>query len=154
MKISEFLDRQHVIPGLNAADKPALLRALAERAAIVVKLDEEVIAEALMAREQLGSTGMGGGIAIPHTRLRGLTRPFGMFTRIEPPLDYAAIDGKPVDLVFLLLTPNSEGNAHLAALAAVSRRLRDSSAARAVRAAANAREIYDVLVAEQIGSKS
>jgi nitrogen PTS system EIIA component len=153
MNIGAFLDRQHVIPGMSVADKPALLRALAERAAIIVKIDESIIAEALTAREQLGSTGMGNGLAIPHARIRGLSRLFGMFGRIEPPMSYAAIDGKPVDMVFLLLTPEDKSSAHLSALAAVSRRLRDPAVAVAIRRAENARQIYGLLVDEAIPQK-
>ena len=85
-------------------------------------------------------------MAIPHARLHGLAQPFGLFARIEPPIDFGAIDGQPVDLVFLLLTPES-GAAHLPALAAIARLLRDAKVAGVLRAAHNARDIYDALTA-------
>ena len=80
-------------------------------------------------------------------RIDGLAQPFGMFVRIEPPIDFGAIDNQPVDLVFLLLTPTAGSGSHLSALAAISRRLREPAAAKAIRAAANAREIFDILTA-------
>ncbi len=148
-KISDILDRRHVIPGLNAGDKTELLRELAGRAALALKLDERAIFDALMARERLGSTGVGGGVAIPHARIAGLSDSFGLFARIEPPLDFAAIDDKRVDVVFLLLTPAAGAADHLSLLAAVSRRLRDHATVAAIRAADNAKEIFDALAAER-----
>ncbi|MHB1205061.1 MAG: PTS sugar transporter subunit IIA [Rhodospirillaceae bacterium] len=146
-KLSDVIERHHVVPGLDARDKPSLLDELARRAALALKLDEGKIRTALAAREHLGSTGVGRGVAIPHARIDGLGQPFGMFVRIEPPIDFGAVDDQPVDLVFLLLTP-AQGNAgHLSALAAISRRLRDPAAAAAIRRAANAREIFDGLTA-------
>ncbi len=152
MNIGDALDRRHVIPGLEAADKTSLLRELAARAALALKLDAGAINSALAAREKLGSTGVGGGVAIPHARLTGLARPFAMFARIEPAIDYAAIDGRKVDLAFLLLTPAQGPAEHLSLLAAISRRLRDGSAITAIRQAANAREIYATLVGQAAGS--
>lgn len=146
LRLADLLGRQHVVPGLNAGDKASLLAELARRAALAVKLDEGAIRDALETRERLGSTGVGQGVAIPHARLSGLTQSFGLFARIEPAIDYGAIDSKPVDLVFLLLTPES-GTGHLQALAAISRLLRDAGTAAGLRAAANAREIYDRLTA-------
>ena len=143
-KITDILDRCHVIPGIEARDKATVLRELASRASVALKRDEGEIAAALEQRERLGSTGVGHGIAIPHARLPGLTKPFGMFARIEPPVDFNAIDNAPVDLVFLLLTP-TEGSAHLSALAGISRRLRTAATAAAIRNAGNAREIFDAL---------
>lgn len=148
MKISDILDRRHVIPGLHAQDKPALLEELARRAAVALKLDETTLREALHARERLGSTGVGQGIAIPHARVDGINQTFGMFARVEPPVTFEAIDREPVDLVFLLLTPMATGSSHLSALAAVSRRLRDAKVAAAIRAAENAKEIFALLTGE------
>ncbi len=145
-KIADLLDRPHVVPGLDAGDKASLLAELARRAALALKRDEPAIRDALEARERLGSTGVGRGVAIPHARLHGLAQPFGLFARIEPPIDFGAIDGQPVDLVFLLLTPET-GASHLPALAAISRLLRDADVARGLRVAANARDIYETLTA-------
>jgi PTS system nitrogen regulatory IIA component len=146
-KLKDVIERHHVVPGLDARDKASLLDELARRAAVAVKLDGRVIKIALMAREHLGSTGVGRGVAIPHARVDDLKQPFGMFARIEPAIDFGAIDDQPVDLVFLLLTPLQGNASHLSALAAISRRLQDPATAAAVRAAANAREIYDSLTA-------
>ncbi len=146
-KICDILDRRHVVPGLAAPDKAALLAELARRAAVALKLDENGIADALLQRERLGSTGVGGGIAIPHARVPGLAQVFGMFFRLEPAVDFAAIDGAPVDLVFLILTPTESTSAHLACLAAISRRLRDPETVGAVRRAENAKEIYAAVAA-------
>ena len=146
-KLCDVIERHHVVPGLNARDKPSLLDELARRAALALKSDESGIRAALAAREHLGSTGVGHGVAIPHALIDGLAQPFGMFVRIEPPIDFGAIDNQPVDLVFLLLTPTAGSGSHLSALAAISRRLRDPAAAKAIRAAANAREIFDILTA-------
>jgi PTS system nitrogen regulatory IIA component len=143
--LTDVIERHHVVPGLDARDKASLLDELARRAALAVKLDGDRIKAALMAREHLGSTGVGRGVAIPHARIDGLKHLFGMFARIEPAIDFGAIDDQPVDLVFLLLTPLQGSASHLSALAAISRRLRDPATAAAVRAAANAREIYDSL---------
>ncbi|MGE0282198.1 MAG: PTS sugar transporter subunit IIA [Rhodospirillaceae bacterium] len=144
-KISDVLERHHVIPGLNAPDKRALLEELARRAALALKIDENEIHAALQAREQLGSTGVGHGIAIPHARIAGLAQPFGLFVRLEPAIDFSAIDGQFVDLVFLLLTPGQASASHLSALAAISRRLRDAGTAGAVRGAKSAVEIFSAL---------
>ena len=143
--LADVIERHHVVPGLDARDKMSLLDELARRAALAVKLDADTIKAALMAREHLGSTGVGRGVAIPHARIEGLKQPFGMFARIEPAIAFGAIDDQPVDLVFLLLTPLQGSAGHLSALAAISRRLRDPATAAAVRGAANAREIYDRL---------
>lgn len=146
-KMEEVLDRRHVIPGLSAPDKTALLEELARRAAVALKLNENIVIAALRDRERLGSTGVGQGVAIPHARIMGLTRSFGMFVRAEPSVDYDAIDDARVDLVFLLLTPVEQGSAHLSCLAGISRRLRDPVTAQALRAAHNAKELFAALTA-------
>jgi nitrogen PTS system EIIA component len=147
-KLSDVLERHHVIPGLNARDKTAVIDELARRAAIALKLNDADIRAALLARERLGSTGVGHGIAIPHARVEGLRQPFGMFARIEPPVDFAAIDGERADLVFLLLTPAQDGAAHLGALAAISRRLRDAKTTQAIRGADSARDMFSALACD------
>ncbi len=125
------------IPGrtflrLRAANKAALLAELANRAGLAIGLDPAVVLATLQAREALGSTGVGGGIAVPHARLAGPSEIVGFFARLERPLAFDAIDGKPVDLVVTLLSP-PEGGGHLAALAQVSRLLRHSETADAIR---------------------
>ncbi|HEV2551960.1 MAG TPA: PTS sugar transporter subunit IIA [Stellaceae bacterium] len=142
MKLTDFLERESIVLSLRAGNKGAVMNTLAKRAATRLKLPVEAVAAPLLAREALGSTGIGRGIALPHARITTLSRPFGLLARLEKPVDFAAIDDEPVDLVFLLLTPENAGREHLAALAAVSRVLRDGAVARRLRAARDAGEIY------------
>ncbi|MCW3473099.1 PTS sugar transporter subunit IIA [Limobrevibacterium gyesilva] len=135
MTLTELIGPDHVFPRLRAADKQMLLAELGGRAATMLHLPAAAVTSSLAAREALGSTGIGGGIAVPHARIDGIEAPAGFFARLERPIDFAAIDGKPVDLVFLLLSPAQGHGAHLAALAAASRRLRDRTVAEAIRAA-------------------
>jgi len=145
-KLSEVLERHHVIPGLNAQDKAAVIDEFSRRAAVALKLSDIDIRAALLARETLGSTGVGHGIAIPHARVEGISKPFGMFARIEPAVDFEAIDNEPVDLAFLLLAPATGAGGHLSALAAISRRLRDPAVASAIRESVNAGDIFVALI--------
>jgi nitrogen PTS system EIIA component len=124
---SDLTGPGRIILSLRVRDKTHLLRELAHRAAVFLALDEEAIYRALQGREQLGSTGVGRGIALPHAPMNGIKNLFGMFVRLSRPIDFGSIDEKPVDLVFLLLAPLNAGNEHVAALAAVSRRLRDTA---------------------------
>ncbi len=124
-------------------DKPQLLGELAERAATALSLDARTISAALLRREELGSTGLGGGIAIPHTRIPGLQRPFAILAILRAAIAFDAIDGAPVDIVVLLLMPDS-GDA-LKALAAISRILRDPVILKALRAAPSAQAAYNIL---------
>lgn len=134
-----------LLTGLRAADKGALLTELARHAAAAVGGDATDIARRLAAREALGSTGTGGGIAVPHARLPGLAAPVAFFARLERPVAFDAIDGRPVDLVFLLLSPEGADASHLARLAAASRRLRDPTVVAAVRSAGSAAAISAAL---------
>jgi PTS system nitrogen regulatory IIA component len=124
-----------LLTGIRAANKGELLAELARRAAVSLGLDAGDIARRLAAREALGSTGTGGGIAVPHARLPGLPAPASFFARLDRPLSFDAIDGRPVDLVFLLLSPEDGHAPHLAILAAASRRLRDPAVVAAIREA-------------------
>ena len=145
MNITELIVPDTVIPALRVGDKPQLLRELSQRAAKLLAIDTHAILDALQTREALGSTGVGQGIAVPHARIAGLDHFFGLFARLERPIDFTAIDERPVDLVFLLLIPDQAGSDHLAALACVSRRLRDREAAAQLRAAKTESEIYNIL---------
>lgn len=127
----------------RAPDKPQLLGELAGRAATVLGLDAATITAALLRREALGSTGLGAGIAIPHTRIPGLQRAFSMLAILRNPIAFEAIDGAPVDIVFLLLMPDS--SEALKALAAISRTLRDPSILKSLRSAPSAQAAYDAL---------
>ena len=107
--------------------------------------NERAIFEILVQREKLGSTGVGNGIAIPHGKLPKLNRLFGLFVRLEQPVDFEALDGQPVDLIFLLLAPEAAGADHLKALARVARLLRDTDVARKLRDSRDAEDLYAVL---------
>ena len=125
MELSDFLQPPHVLLGLKTRDKAQLLSEISRRAGEALTTDPQVIEAALAARERLGSTGLGSGFALPHARIPGIERFFGWFARLARPIDFQAIDDKPVDLVFLLLIPDAGGISHVGALAAISRRLRD-----------------------------
>ncbi len=142
MDISEFLAERDVLFGLAEADKPALLHRLAAQAAATLEIPATEVATALLEREKLGSTGTGAGVAVPHARLRKVTRPFGVFARLKEQLAFDAIDGAPVDLVFLLLLPASGEGRHLSALAAVARKLRNPDVQTALRRAKAQGELY------------
>jgi len=148
MQITDLLTTGSVIPVLHATSKKQALQELAHLAAARTGLTERAIFDVLLERERLGTTGVGRGIAIPHGKLPGLDRIHGLFARLEQRIDYDAIDGEKVDLVFLLLAPEGAGADHLKALARVSRLLRDNSVCAKLRAAKDARTLYAVLTAE------
>jgi PTS system nitrogen regulatory IIA component len=127
MHLSDFLDFDAIKTSLPGGNKRSLLKQLADLAGQRLKLDSAAILASLTEREQLGSTGFGHGVAIPHGKIEGLGRIYGLFARLSEAVDYKAIDGRPVDLVFLLLSPPDAGADHLKALAAVSRVTRDSA---------------------------
>jgi len=135
-----------VLACVKASGKKALLADLAAKAAQLYKLDERRLFDRLLERERLGSTGIGGGIAIPHGRMPGLAKPVGLFARLGHPVDFDSIDERPVDSVFLLLAPEGAGADHLKALARVSRLLRDRSLVDKLRATENADALYALLV--------
>jgi PTS system nitrogen regulatory IIA component len=145
MDITDLVAPEAVLPSLRVHTKKQLLQELAARAAQLSGIPDRRIFESLLERERLGSTGMGQGIAIPHARLAGLTRILGVFVRLESPIPYEAIDDLPVDLVFLLLTPEDAGADHLKALATVSRLLRSQATCEKLRAATRAEVLYALL---------
>lgn len=142
MKIEALLTPQSTIADLRAADKQRLLQELAARAAPAVGLSAERIEHELMKREGLGSTGVGGGVAIPHARLPELGQAFGVLAHLKKPIDFDAIDQKPVDIVFLLLTPAADTGDHLNALAAVARKLREPERLKDIRSAQTDSALY------------
>ncbi len=146
MKISDFLSPTEVLINIRAADKQQLLQELARRAAAVVNVPADRIASELLKREELGSTGMGDGVAIPHARFQELKIPFGLLARLKPPIKFDAIDGQPVDLVFILLLPAAAEGEQLGALAGVARKLRSGDDLTKIRRAKNASELYTALV--------
>jgi len=135
-----------VLACVKASGKKALLAELAAKAAALYTLDERRLFDRLLERERLGSTGIGGGIAIPHGRMAGIDKPVGLFARLGHPVDFDSIDERPVDTVFLLLAPEGAGADHLKALARVSRLLRDRSLVEKLRATESADAIYALLI--------
>lgn len=124
MLLSDFLDFESIKPALSAGNKRMLLQQLAQLAAQRLSLDQGAVLSSIVERERLGSTGFGHGVAIPHGKVEGLPRIYGLFARLSDRIDYKAIDGEPVDLVFLLLSPPDAGAEHLKALASISRIIR------------------------------
>jgi nitrogen PTS system EIIA component len=145
MEITDLVTPDSVVPHLKAASKKQALQDLARHACSIAGVDERSIFDALLERERLGSTGVGLGIAIPHAKLSGLTELHGVFARADSPIDFDAIDEQPVDLVFLLLAPESAGADHLKALARVSRLLRNHDVCEKLRGAESAEAIYALL---------
>ncbi len=145
MEISDLISLQGIVANLRATSKKQALQDLARRAADVTGEPERAIFEVLIERERLGTTGVGNGIAIPHGKLPGLDKLYGLFARLETPIDFDAIDEQPVDLICLLLAPESAGADHLKALARVSRLLRDRSICEKLRGSDSAEAIYALL---------
>jgi nitrogen PTS system EIIA component len=154
MNISDLLAPDAVLAALKAQTKKQLLQELSVRAHHLTRLPEKRIFETLMERERLGTTGVGSGIAIPHGRMEGVTAITGVFARLENGIDYEAVDSQPVDLVFMLLAPESAGADHLKALARVSRLLRHQGVCEKLRAAKSAEAIYAILTDQTGGSSS
>ena len=148
MTPSGLIAPENVLVGLRVADKAAALRTLSAKAAAATGLDAETILSALQKRETLGSTGLGRGFAVPHARIETLDRFFSVFARLARPIDFAAIDEQPVDLLWLLLIPDRAGNEHVAALSVIARQLRPDSALVDLRRAKNAGAVYARLVQE------
>ena len=144
----ELITPASIIANLRAGNKKQALQELARKAAELTGQHERMIFDVLLERERLGTTGVGQGIAIPHGKLSSLSRVYGIFARLERPIDFDAIDDPPVDLMFLLLAPEQAGADHLKALARVSRLLRDNSICEKLRGSTSADAIYALLVQE------
>lgn len=140
-----FLNTNGVIANAKVGDKKTLLATMAARAAKITGLHERIILDAVMQREKLGSTGMGKGIAIPHARLSGVPRVVAVFAQLNAAIDFDALDGQPVDLVCMLLSPDGAGADHLQALAEVSRVLRDPATTDRLRGATSADAVMALL---------
>jgi PTS system nitrogen regulatory IIA component len=148
MKISDLLSPGDVMTDVSASDKQKLLRTLAHKGgAIVDVLPEQVLAE-LQRREELGSTGIGGGVALPHARFHQVDRPIGVLVRLRKRIDFEAVDGEPVDLVFLLLLPEAPAGDQLGALASIARKLRNAHVTAALRKAADGPQMYRALISD------
>ena len=153
MEINDLITADGVIAKLRATSKKQALQELACKAAEITGLHERAIFDVLMERERLGTTGVGNGIAIPHGKLPNVDRLYSVFARLEQPIDFDSIDERPVDLLFLLLAPESAGADHLKALARVSRLLRDKSVCEKLRGTDNGEALYAVLT-ESMASRA
>jgi len=147
MKISDFLSPADVMIDVRANDKSRLLRELSDKAAARTGLKEDEVFEQIVKREALGSTGVGNGVALPHSRIDGLRSPFGLLARLRHPVDFEAIDEQPVNIVFLLLIPEGADNN---ALASIARALRTHDRLEQIRAARTPKEIFRAIT--ELGS--
>ena len=147
MELSDILAKESVIACAKVTSKRQLLQLLADQAAAPAAASTQEIFETLNEREQLGSTGLGNGIAIPHGKIAGLGGVTAVFARLERPIDFDAVDDQPVDIVFMLLAPIGSGADHLKALSRVARVLREDKVVDALRETRDADKIYDVLTA-------
>src|SRR5690242_11453644 len=145
MPLTDLVAPNAIVPALKVNGKKQAIQELAARAARLTGQNERLVFETLMQREKLGSTGIGNGIAIPHGKLPRLEKLIGLFARLERPIDFESLDGQPVDLIFLLLAPETAGADHLKALARIARLLRDSDVAQKLRASQDAEALYAVL---------
>lgn len=145
MKISEIMSVNSVMLSLKAGGKRQLLQELARKASELTGINERTVFDTILERENLGSTGFGGGTALPHGRLSELNKVCGIFARLSTAIDFDAVDNKPVDTVFLLLSPESSGADHLTALAQISRVLKDENTCTKLRAAKSNEEVYALL---------
>lgn len=145
MEIVDLITPKSVIANLRATSKKQALQELARFAAGVTGEQERAIFEVLLERERLGTTGVGAGVAIPHGKLAGLKNLYGVFARLETPIDFESVDEQPVDLIFLLLARESAGADHLKALARVSRLLRDREMCEKLRGSDTGDAIYALL---------
>ena len=145
MDFSNLVSPDAVLASIKASGKKQALQEIGHKAAEVYGLDCGTVVEGLLARERLGSTAMGSGVAIPHARIAGLPGIVGLFARLEHPVDFEAADGQGVDLIFTLLAPEEAGADHLRALAKVSRLMRDEANRTKLRASDNADELFALL---------
>ena len=145
MPLTDLVVPSAIIPALKVNGKKQAMMELAAKAAELTGQSDREIAEILLQREKLGSTGVGNGVAIPHGKLPKLNRLFGLFARLDRPIDFESLDNQPVDLIFLLLAPEGAGADHLKALARVARLLRDPDVVEKLRNSRDAEAIYSVL---------
>jgi nitrogen PTS system EIIA component len=149
MEIRDFLSPDRILLDLRATDKDRLLRQLSAHAASIVGLDPDDVSAQITKREALGSTGVGNGVALPHARLSELKIPFGLLARLRQSIDFDAIDGQPVDVVFLLLLPEASNVRNGNALACVARTLRNTETLRKLRSAPERETLFRIIAGSQ-----
>ncbi len=145
MPLHDLISADAILPALRATTKKLVLHDMSERAGLVSGLPAREIYDAVLQRERLGSTGVGNGIAIPHGKLAACQRVFGVFARLEKPIEFEALDGGPVDLMFLLVAPESAGADHLKALARIARMMRDGHLVSRLRVTRDPSALFGVL---------
>lgn len=149
MALADILHPEGILPALRVQSKKQLLMELAACASRLTGISEREIFEVVLQREKLGSTGVGGGIAIPHGKLKSLDRITGVFARLETPVDFEALDDQPVDIIFMLLAPEGAGADHLKALSRIARVLRDQDLVARLRASESVSALDACLNQEQ-----
>jgi PTS system nitrogen regulatory IIA component len=154
MTLEDIIAVHSVLPNVKAKNKKQLLQELSQALAKSVAIDHRIIFETLLTREKLGSTGLGSGIAIPHGKLATINRVYGLFARLSQPVEFDAVDGQPVDLVFVLLAPDQAGADHLKALARISRLLRDPATVAKLRGTETAEGLYAILTEPMAGTST
>lgn len=145
----DYLFPESVFPFVSANCKRGALRKIAEKASVICDTPDSVIITSLLDREKLGSTGVGNGVAIPHAKLPEISKIYGFLARLDNPVDFDALDGEPVDLVYILLAPENATAAHLKALAQVSRLMRDEEARLALRGAESADAMFAIAASDR-----
>ncbi|MEM9966638.1 MAG: PTS sugar transporter subunit IIA [Pseudomonadota bacterium] len=145
MEFSELLKPEAVKVLTSASSKKRLMQDIADLVSLAHGLDEDEVVEALLAREALGPTGVGYGVALPHARLKGLEKVIGAFVLLDKPIDFSSVDRQPVDIAFALFAPLESGAEHLKALALVSRTLRETAICEKLRANPRASTLYTIL---------
>jgi len=148
MALADLIPNGGVNVDLGASSRKQALQAMSDIAAELTGLPARAIFDAVLQRERLGSTGVGQGVAIPHARLAGIDQVVGVFARLRTPVDFESIDGRPADLIFMLIAPEDAGAEHLKALARVSRLLRREDVRQRLRAAPDSEAVYAVLAGE------
>ncbi|MFC7049234.1 PTS IIA-like nitrogen regulatory protein PtsN [Emcibacter nanhaiensis] len=154
MDIADLINLDTIIPDMKATSKKQILQELANKAEKVLDRPSHEIVDVLVERERLGTTGVGHGVAIPHGKIPGLDRLYGIFARLNQPVDYDSLDGEPVDLIFMLLAPEAAGADHLKALAKVSRLLRDKSTCEKLRGSEGGDAIHAILTSTSKNSNA
>lgn len=148
MRMSDLIAPARVISPLQVSGKKQLIEKIADIVSQSIPFDSQTIFDLLLEREKLGSTGVGGGIAIPHGKLSGLDQLYGFFLRLDKAVDYESMDENPVDLVFVLIAPDNAGGDHLQGLALIARKLRDDTICRRLRRTKEAKVLYRLLTEE------
>lgn len=146
MKISDLISQHMIVASAKAENKTKLLEDLADKIAKRENLDKHVVRDAVIEREKLGSTGFGSGIAFPHARVEGVKKARIVFAKLAEPIDFCAVDDKPVDLVFMLVSPENSGADHLNALALLSSVAKNEKLCAKLRQADTQEKLYKLLI--------